>query len=289
MPNMSGIARTAACLIILGGGLVTGCTSFGGSYGELADQLESKAIKGDAESQYRLGLYYTNSKHPDHEQATRWFQEAARQGNRDAQYMLAINYYTGQGVAKDDTQARKWFLKAAYQGHARAQYQLGEIYLNGRGVRKEPAWAAYWYGKAAEQKHAQAQLALAISFARGLGLPINPIRACEWVILAEQSGASQAAAVKAKLCAELSDQQLSRAQHLAGIWRVHGYPFYKDPPTTRYIQYRLRLLGYYPGYVDGVKGEQTRVAIDNYLADHGVAELATRELLARLRKETARR
>jgi len=230
-------------------------------------QVREHAKKGDAKSQYRMGLLYTTGENQNYKKAAKWFRKAARQGDSNAQYMLGISYYVGQGVSRNYATARNWFQKAADQDHARAQYQLGEIYMNGRGVPKEPAWAALWYGKAAEQKHVEAQFSMGVVFARGLGLPINQVRSCQWLLLAEQSGHKTAPAVREVICTTLSDDQQSRATDLATGWKKRTYPPYQDPASLRYIQFRLQQLGYDPGYVDGVNGQQTRSTVEKYLAE----------------------
>mgnify|MGYP001825768849 CR=1 FL=1 len=274
-------------LITLSGVGLSSCSSFPGQGTELSrKQIEQGARQGDAESQYRLGLVYTNDARPDHKQATMWFRRSADQGNRDAQYMLGINYLAGKGVERDLSSARIWFQQAADQGQANAQYQLGEIYINGRGVPVEQDWAARWYGKAAEQQHTEAQFSLGVAFARGLGLPINWVRACQWLLLAEKSEHALAPALREKVCGELSAAKWERAQRLADRWKPTRRTFYKDPPTVRYIQMKLQQLRFYSGYIDGVYGDQTREALERYQAGLGedlIPEL-NEGLLERLRK-----
>ncbi len=270
-------------------GTLNACTSLTGQSDRSGImQTQNQANQGDALSQYRMGLFYTSGASQDYKKAAKWFNKAARQDNQDAQYMLGIAYYVGRGIPRDYAESRDWFQKAADQGHARAQYQLGEIYLNGRGANKEPAWAALWYGKAAEQTHAEAQFTLGVVFARGLGLPVNRVRSCQWLILAEQSDQASAAAVRDKICTELTEEQQRRAKNLAVGWQMRTYPPYQDPPTLRYIQFKLQQQGYDPGYVDGVYGEQTRSAMQRYLSDSGTnsATVPIESLVARLRKQS---
>src|SRR5262245_28409779 len=79
--------------------------------------LRTRAAKGDAESQNRLG-------------------ELCRDGS---------------GLTKDDRAAAAWFLKAADQGNARAQFNLGVCYANGSVVQRDQRAAVEWYRKAADQ------------------------------------------------------------------------------------------------------------------------------------------
>ena len=52
-------------------------------------------------------------------------------GDMEAQYILGLSYYRGEGV-----EAVYWLEQAANQGDADAQYYLGVSYANGEGVEK---------------------------------------------------------------------------------------------------------------------------------------------------------
>ena len=54
-------------------------------------------------------------------------QQAAEQGDAEAQFILGSCYEAGDGVKQDKAEAVKWFRKAAEQGHAKAQYNLALV------------------------------------------------------------------------------------------------------------------------------------------------------------------
>ncbi len=56
----------------------------------------------------------------EYEEAFRYYLEAARQGNPQAQCKLADCYYYGYGVSKDRGEAAAWYRKAAQQGNGKA-------------------------------------------------------------------------------------------------------------------------------------------------------------------------
>ena len=95
-----------------------------------------------------------------YEEAVDLFQKAADLGHSEAQLMLGMCYFNGDGIKRDYDEAVKWFRKAADQGNALAQYNLGVCYINGIGVNKDPAEAVKWYRKAAEQGYEPAEKAL---------------------------------------------------------------------------------------------------------------------------------
>lgn len=68
----------------------------------------------------------------------------AEAGDAEAQCVLGVMYYNGEGVLKDDEESVKWYRKAAEQGNATAQFNLGIAYENGLGVPKDSAEAVAW-------------------------------------------------------------------------------------------------------------------------------------------------
>ena len=66
----------------------------------------------------------------------------AKDGDTEAQRIVARCYMTGIGTDTDYEQGRKWYSKAAGSGDLEAQYQLGVIYRDGMGVQKNVKEAA---------------------------------------------------------------------------------------------------------------------------------------------------
>ena len=89
--------------------------------------------------------------------------EAAKQGNTRVQIMLAEHYIEGDGVPRDIDEAMKWWQMAAEQGDVTAQYNLAQCYRE----KNNPAEAVKWYRKSAEQGYAEAQYMLALRYDNG--------------------------------------------------------------------------------------------------------------------------
>lgn len=111
---------------------------------------EQAAAEGDADAQFNLGLfYYTGYGMPqDYEQAAYWLNQAAMQGQADALCGLGRMYEMGEGVPQDYAQAFSLYRKAADQGHADAQCHLACMFINGNGVTTDFAQAVPWLRKA---------------------------------------------------------------------------------------------------------------------------------------------
>lgn len=151
---------------------------------------KADAEKGNANAQYRLGLFYETGYGVDKNsnEAINWYRKAAEQGHKEAkaelkklekiaqssketnpgdaqtQYELGLRYAKGKEIVKDEAEAVKWYLKAAEQGHAKAQNNLGLCYKEGTGVQKDDEEAAKWFSKAAAQGDADGQYNLGLCY-----------------------------------------------------------------------------------------------------------------------------
>ncbi|WP_136474351.1 tetratricopeptide repeat protein [Pseudomonas sp. DG56-2] len=75
-----------------------------------------------------------NSQPEDLPQALATCQQAAHDGDAQAQYELGEFYYEGTNTPRDLKQALSYFEQASLQGHAQAQYRLGSMFFKGEGV-----------------------------------------------------------------------------------------------------------------------------------------------------------
>jgi TPR repeat protein len=175
------------------------------------EELRAKTEAGDADSEFRLGLFYSSGQGvaKDEVEAVKWYRKAAEQNVAEAQYYLGNCYGLGLGVAKDHAEAVKWFRKAAEQNVARAQHNLGVAYDNGEGVAKDKVAAVKWYRKAAEQNYAPAQYNLGVSYSFGQGVAKDYVEAVKWTRKA-------------------AEQNVARAQHNLGVAYANGQGVAKD-------------------------------------------------------------
>ncbi|WP_068825724.1 tetratricopeptide repeat protein [Pseudomonas sp. BMS12] len=129
------------------------------------DWLEQAAVAGVAAAQREMGSYLL-ARDPDEEQrmdAMHWFELAAKQADRQAQFLLAEQYWSdqrggedlaggderGAHFASDDNKALSWLCKSALAGYPRAQFVLSEAYSYGRGMPSDQEQRHLWLEKAA--------------------------------------------------------------------------------------------------------------------------------------------
>ena len=144
------------------------------------------AAQGDAKAQYNLGLCYDKGygteKNPDI--AAQYYEKAAVAGHAMAQ--LNSGFYHAR--KKDFPNAAKWFMKSALQGNRIAQYNIALCYEKGYGVEKNPAEAARYYRLSAEQGYMKAQCNLGVCYARGFGVAQDWAEAENWLQKAVSQG-----------------------------------------------------------------------------------------------------
>ena len=97
-----------------------------------------------------LGVYQVGVAQGMSQQEIEVLASKAMAGDVDAQFNLGVMYANGEGVRQDYVKAREWYEKAAAQGNADAQFNLGLMYANGYGVRQDYVKAREWFGKACD-------------------------------------------------------------------------------------------------------------------------------------------
>ena len=114
------------------------------------DELFSKAIFGDPDAQYQLGMkYLKGSKEVDKDlfESSLWFRESAMAGNHSGEYEFACALMEGRGILKNVPLSIR-YLKLASEGkHPQSMLKLGICYETGLGVTKDIAKAKELYSK----------------------------------------------------------------------------------------------------------------------------------------------
>ena len=124
-------------------------------------------------------------------------------------------YGKGQGVPANAVEAVKWYRLAADQGYAAAQFFLGVMYGKGQGVPQNAAEAVRWFRLGAEQGDPDTQFMLGVMYAMGEGVPQNNVKAYVWWSVSAAQGDEKAKGNRDIVAAELSPQDLSKAQAIA--------------------------------------------------------------------------
>jgi TPR repeat protein len=123
--------------------------SRGKTYADALPYLLEAAKLGHPRAQSALGHYYWGRQ--DYAQARHWYELAAAQGVRDAQYNLAGMYTQGLGVPINLRKANELLYAGARQDYAPAQEALRISCEFGEGVARNRQNAIHWLDRAAAQ------------------------------------------------------------------------------------------------------------------------------------------
>lgn len=127
-------------------------------------------------------------------------QNRAAQGDRLAQYNLALRYYTGTSIKQDRGEAALWFRRAAQAELPQAAAIYGLMYANGIAIPRDDMEAGKWLRLAAEANNPTAQKALGLMYGQGCGgIPTDRHKARFWLLRAAEQGDSAADALLSSL------------------------------------------------------------------------------------------
>ena len=116
----------------------------------------------------------------------------AEQGNAEAQYKVGEMYESGKGPGKDLNAAREWYDKAAKQGHKKAQYRLLYIDISKNGLTDTSKNQFSTLRTEANTGNPDAQYFLGKMYASGVGVPKNLEDAQTWLKKATFNGVPEA-------------------------------------------------------------------------------------------------
>lgn len=143
----------------------------------------------------------------------------AERGSTQAQILMGVKYYKGEGVVQDRVEAARWCRLAAEQGDPRGQYSLGALYDAGEGVVRDHVEAAKWYRMSAEQGDARGQYSIGDMYLAGDGVAQDYVEAHRWFSLSAVAGNQDAINARALVAEKMTSEQLAEAHRLAREWK----------------------------------------------------------------------
>jgi hypothetical protein len=81
----------------------------------------------------------------DYVTAAKEWRPLADKGDAPSQFNLGLLYVDGLGVPQDYAQALTWFERSADQDYVQAQRNLGAMYSSGTGVKRDYVLAYKWF------------------------------------------------------------------------------------------------------------------------------------------------
>lgn len=152
---------------------------------------EQAADMGLMSAQRYMASYYYDK--GDVNDALRWWERLAQEGDADVQYALGTEYLGyGKGenpiYEKDDAKGVAYMKMAAEQGHTKAQAVYGACLMEGTGIEKNAGEGFRWLKKAADAGDAFAQCKIGVCYCEGKGCEVDHKKAFGYYLLAAKQG-----------------------------------------------------------------------------------------------------
>jgi len=157
-----------------------------GREAEALHWMQQAAEVNDSEGLFWIGLWHKLGMFgltANPKIANKYFLEAAKLGNSNAQYEYAEQLLSGDGVARNEKGALSWLKKAVRVKHPRATYRLALCYRDGIGTEKYEHGYNEFLRKAAELEESEAQYELGMMYLHDGFLKL----ARQWLIRAAES------------------------------------------------------------------------------------------------------
>ncbi len=142
------------------------------------DYYMGSAKKGDAYAQRMVAQLYEQCK--EMENAEKWFEKSANNGDAVAMHKLGMFYENGLGTVKSKPKAVEWIEKSAICGYFWAQLHLSTLFDEGDGVEKDKVKAFEWMEKSANQGYSHACELLGQIYEHGVGVEKSKEKALEY-------------------------------------------------------------------------------------------------------------
>ncbi|MEL6205553.1 MAG: tetratricopeptide repeat protein [Pseudomonadota bacterium] len=181
------------------------------------------AEAGSAPAQNRLGLMFLKGESPmlqDYAKARELLCEAAESGDKNGAFNCAVVLEGGLGGDVDKAGAHRFHEVAAEQGHIGAMNALAIALITGEHLPRDFDRAIALLSRTAAQGNPVGLHALGQAYAVAIGVPRDLEKAHAYFNLAAARGHPAAGEARARLEAEMSAEQVTRAQTVAREWRA---------------------------------------------------------------------
>ncbi len=250
-------------------------------------ELAARALSGDALAQHDLATLYAQGAlgGQDLPRAVYWYRRSAETGVPEALYNLGVLTTLGHLPGEDGADAHAYYLRAAEADHAQAQLQVGLALTEGTVVGQDLQQAVRWFQAANANGEPVGAFHLGRLFEQGVDGAPDPDAASAWYRIAAQAGYQPAIEAMERLGRPVSDRPLGvggGGEEVAVTLEPPPLPEPESPPPSTTprpilsddivdIQNLLRDLGFDPGPIDGLMGQQTREAIRQFQASQGLS------------------
>jgi TPR repeat protein len=187
------------------------------------------AKQGEVIAQYNLGwgLLTGIDGETDINQGIYWLEKAGENGLSMAYWKLAKVFDNGLNkILIDKKHAFQYYSKGAQLGDQRCEYDIGVMYYSGEFVKQNFAQAIFWFDKAAKHGYYDAHYNLGVMYYEGQGVKPNKVQSLIHFLIAKQLGAFDTHEKINLICSQISEADITEAQHQAQSYPMASTPAY---------------------------------------------------------------
>lgn len=144
--------------------------------------MQESATLNYVPAQMVLGKHYLLDE-GNFQEAWKWFQKAAEQGNSDAEMFCGMAYLNGIGVTKNIDRARSFIIKAAQNGDGAGQSELAKLFLNSKH-QQDQKMGMIWLKKAVDKGDLNAEYMMGYQLLKGGNIEKDIPKAIELLVTA---------------------------------------------------------------------------------------------------------
>jgi TPR repeat protein len=169
-------------------------------------EIQEAAAEGDEDAELQLGIrLWIGSRYEEHdpEKGLGILEGLAKRGNSQAQSSLGFAYFLGVGVKQNRELSIKWLRMASENGSIYASTLLGEMLIaNGNDSAKDASEGFELLMQSAQKNDPWAQYLLGYAYAMGLGAKKDEFSAANWYKKSAETGSVSAMRALAQLYAD---------------------------------------------------------------------------------------
>ena len=195
----------------------------------IVDRIRELAEAGSVHARLCMGNLYWYGKYgcpADPVKSAAFYEDCARKGNARAQYLMAANYYYGDGVPQDYVLARMYANLALEQKYLKSWRRLGKFYRDGKALPQDYAKARECYEKGAQMGDYNCFNKVGDMLYYGWGFPVD----YEGAVACDRQ-AEQAPAKGQRYCLQKAKLALGRCSELG-----HGVPQDAKLAAEKYLE-----------------------------------------------------
>jgi len=234
------------------------------------------AKNGDIEAQYRLGRMYSQGLivQKNSKKSFYWIEKAALSDHQEALYFLGLIYLSGTKPAQKDHEKGVMYLtRSAELGLLQAKKKLAFVYLYpGQQKHKNISEGMKWLIDAAESGDSATQMMLGAMYVNGINAEKDQEKGLHWIMNAAEQGNEDALFELGKIyyTGKYLPRDLVKSRCMLGLSILHGARTLKTAKDREKAKNKRQLLDSLTAQMTDSQKEESRKMAIDWMNTHKV-------------------